>query len=90
MFKLFEVCECKSGWKNDYETFHKASDISNPVKEAVYITIDSVKCQIELPANHELHAILYLIWATHCILASKDLHLILGQGTELKIVVLQV
>ena len=83
MLKVFELAEAEDHFEKKVETFIEATNVTNPVQNAVYVTIYSVKRKIELKGDLHVNVVWKFVRPRQLISIGEDSSPIFSQIAEL-------
>ena len=88
VFKVIELQGNENHFEKQVQSFKKTAYIADPVKYAVYVSINPVECQIELKGDLQVNAIGPLVRPGQLEAIGENLMLFFCQITELVVSVL--
>lgn len=80
---------CADHEADDKDALEKATHVSNPIKEAINVSIKAIEREVELPCGLDVDSVPILVRSTHGLLYRENLLHVLSQSTELVMSVLQ-
>ena len=89
MLKVFKVGEAEQDGKQDDQAFAETTEITDPIKDAVNVSVYSVEGQVELKCDLHVDVVWELVRPTEQVCVSKYPPIVLGQLTELVIRILK-
>ena len=89
VLELVVIRESEDYGEEYEETFPKSTNVTDPVKYAVNVTIYAIQVQIELICHLQVHTVRKLVWTDQLESIAENLTIIFSQRAELIVVVLE-
>lgn len=89
VFELIVIHESEEDGEEEEETLSQSTDVTNPVKYAVNVTIYPIQVQIELICHLQMHTVRKLVWTDQLESIAENLTIIFSQCAELIVVILE-
>ena len=89
VLELVVIRESEDYGEEYEETFPKSTNVTDPVKYAVNVTIYAIQVQIELICHLQVYAVGELVWTHQLHSIAENLTIIFSQRAELVVVVLE-
>ena len=89
MLESMIVDEAEKQRENYEETLIESTDVTDPIEYTVYVSIDTVKVEVELVSNLQMHLIIKLIGSALIQLITKNPTIVLRQCTKLIVLILK-
>ena len=83
MLKLIEVYEAKDDGEDYEETLIESTNITDPIENAVYVSVNTVEVKVELISQLQVHRIWKLVRSYLFRFINENSAVILRQRTEL-------